>query len=34
MAQDPERAERIWARLAKLRQDKMPELLRKYAVQP
>lgn len=30
VAQDPERAERLWARLGKLRQDKMPELLRKY----
>jgi len=31
VAQDPERAERLWVKLAKLRQDKMPELLRKYA---
>lgn len=31
VAQDPERAERLWARLGKLRQDKLPELLRKYA---
>jgi polar amino acid transport system substrate-binding protein len=30
VAQDPERAERLWAKLGKLRQDKMPELLRKY----
>lgn len=34
VAQDPERAERLWAKLGKLRQDKLPELLRKYAVQP
>ncbi|APW44522.1 substrate-binding periplasmic protein [Rhodoferax saidenbachensis] len=31
VAQDPERAERLWAKLGKLRQDKAPELLRKYA---
>lgn len=29
---DPALAERIWARVAKLRQDRMPELLRKYVV--
>lgn len=34
VAQDPLRAERLWARLAKLRQEKMPELLRKYAPPP
>jgi polar amino acid transport system substrate-binding protein len=30
VTQDPQRAEKIWARLGKLRQEKMPELLRKY----
>lgn len=34
VAEDPLRAERLWAKLAKLRQDRMPELLRKYAAQP
>lgn len=34
VAQDPERAERLWAKLGRLRQDKMPELLRKYAPPP
>lgn len=34
VAQDPERAERLWAKLGKLRHDKMPELLRKYAPPP
>jgi polar amino acid transport system substrate-binding protein len=31
VAQDPERADRLWARVGKLRQDRMPELLRKYS---
>jgi polar amino acid transport system substrate-binding protein len=34
VAKDPERAERLWARLGKQRQDKMPELLRKYTPPP
>jgi polar amino acid transport system substrate-binding protein len=34
VAQDPDRAERLWAKVGKLRQDKMPELLRKYAAPP
>ena len=34
VAQDPERAERLWAKLGKLRQDKMPGLLRKYTPPP
>jgi len=33
VAQDPERAERLWAKLGKLRQEKLPELMRKYGVQ-
>jgi len=34
VAQDPERAERLWAKVGKLRQERMPELLRKYTLAP
>ena len=32
--QNPALAEKIWITLGKLRQDKLPELLRKYGAPP